>query len=207
MEYVTLSCLQMAMLTKAQTVAVMSTLVGNIIIKVQKHHPEFTAPEIASALAVISGSVLLFIGLVRLGWIVELIPLVAITSFMTGAAISIAVGQVPTLLGLKGINTREASYKVFINTLKGLPTGGLDAAMGLSALFLLYLIRAVCTIMGNKQPHRRKFWFFVSTLRMAFVILLYILISWAVNRNVKVASKAKFKVLGTVPRGKPQSSM
>ena len=36
---------------------------------------------------------------------------------------------------------------------------------------------------------------------MAFVILLYILISYLVNRNVKEASKAKFKILGKVPRG------
>jgi sodium-independent sulfate anion transporter 11 len=43
---------------------------------------------------------------------------------------------------------------------------------------------------------------------MAFVILLYILVSWLVNRNIKVLhaakpnmSKAKFKILGKVPRG------
>jgi sodium-independent sulfate anion transporter 11 len=43
---------------------------------------------------------------------------------------------------------------------------------------------------------------------MAFVILLYILISWLVNRNIKALkgpkpnmNKAKFKILGRVPRG------
>jgi sodium-independent sulfate anion transporter 11 len=43
---------------------------------------------------------------------------------------------------------------------------------------------------------------------MAFVILLYILISWLVNRNIKALhaakpdmKKAKFKILGKVPRG------
>jgi sodium-independent sulfate anion transporter 11 len=64
------------------TVAVMSTIVGNIVVKVRKEHPEMTAPDIARALSVIAGAVLLFIGLTRLGRIVELIPLVAITSFM-----------------------------------------------------------------------------------------------------------------------------
>ena len=88
-----------------------------------------------------------------------------------------------------------------IDTLKGLPNTKLDAAMGLSALTMLYSIRIFCSIMTKKQPHRKKLWFFLSTLRMAFVILLYILISWLANRNVKDAKLAKFKILGRVPRG------
>ncbi|KAF2017812.1 kinase subdomain-containing protein [Aaosphaeria arxii CBS 175.79] len=183
------------------TVAVMSTIVGNIVIKVQDEHPEMKAPAIASALAVISGAVLLFIGLIRAGWIVEFIPLVAITSFMTGAAISIGVGQVPGMMGIPNINTRGATYRVIIDTLKGLPNTKLDAAIGLTALTMLYGIRAFCNFMTKKQPNKKKLWFFLSTLRMAFVILLYILISYLVNKHVKDAKKAKFKILGKVPRG------
>ncbi|GJC83453.1 sulfate permease 2 [Colletotrichum liriopes] len=184
------------------TVAVMSQLVGNIVLRVRDSHPQYEGPQIAQALAVISGAVLLFIGLVRLGWIVEFIPLVAITSFMTGAAVSIAAGQIPALLGLQGVNTRNPTYEVIIDLLKALPTARIDAAMGLTALFLLYAIRAFCNIMSNRQPQRKKFWFFMSTLRMAFVILLYVLISWLVNRHVNWdAKKAKFKILGKVPSG------
>lgn len=186
----------------SQTVAVMSTIVGNIVTKVQKKHPDFSAEQIARALAVIAGAVLLFIGLIRFGRIVELIPLVAIASFMTGAAISIGVGQVPALLGISGINTRGPTYRVIIDTLKGLPRTKLDAAMGLSALAMLYAIRIFCNIMTKKQPTRKKMWFFLSTLRMAFVILLYILISYLANRHIKGnVKKAKFKILGKVPRG------
>ncbi|KAF2751490.1 sulfate permease 2 [Sporormia fimetaria CBS 119925] len=183
------------------TVAVMSTIVGNIVIKVQDQKPNLAAEAIARALAVLSGAVLLFIGLIRAGWIVEFISLTAITSFMTGAALSIGVGQVPTLMGIPNVNNRDPTYKVIINTLKGLPNTKLDAAIGLSALTLLYGIRIFCNLMSKNQPHRKKMWFFISTLRMAFVILLYILISWLANRNVKDAKKAKFKILGRVPRG------
>jgi sodium-independent sulfate anion transporter 11 len=143
------------------TVAVMSTIVGNIVIKVQETHPEFEATDIARALAVVAGAVLLFIGLIRFGRIVELIPLVAITSFMTGAAISIGAGQVPGMMGIAGVNTRGPTYLVIIDTLKGLPRTKLDAAMGLSALLMLYGIRAFCNFMANKQPSRKKMWFFV----------------------------------------------
>ncbi|KAK3312377.1 sulfate transporter family-domain-containing protein [Apodospora peruviana] len=181
-------------------VAVMSTIVGNIIIDVQGEHPEIPAETIARSLALISGAVLLFLGLVRMGWIVEFIPLVAIASFMTGSAISIAAGQVPTLMGIKGINNRESTYIVIINTLKALPKTKLDAAMGLTALFGLYFIRWFCNLMGRRYPSRQKTWFFISTLRMAFIIIIYILVSWLVNRGL-TAEKAKFKILGTVPSG------
>ncbi|CAO2658051.1 Nn.00g073110.m01.CDS01 [Neocucurbitaria sp. VM-36] len=190
------------------TVAVMSTIVGNIVIKVQDTKPHLQAVDIARALSVIAGSVLLFIGLTRLGRIVELIPLVAITSFMTGAAISIGAGQVPALMGITGVNTRGPTYLVIIHTLQGLPRTKLDAAMGLTALFLLYAIRIFCSWMTRKQPTKKKLWFFISTLRMAFVILLYIMISWLANKDIKGLhnpkndlKKAKFKILGKVPRG------
>ena len=143
------------------TVAVMSTIVGNIVIKIQKRHKNMAAVDIARALAVLAGAVLLAIGLTRLGRIVELIPLVAITSFMTGAAINIAAAQVPALMGISGINNRGATYRVIIDTLKGLPRTKLDAAMGLTPLFLLYAIRAFCNFMTKKQPSRKKMWFFV----------------------------------------------
>lgn len=185
-----------------QTVAVMSTIVGNVVLRVQVDYPDIPAEQVARGLAVISGSVLLFLGLTRLGFIVEFIPLVAITSFMTGAAISIASGQVPALLGITGINTREATYIVIINTLKALPKSKLDSAMGVSALVLLYAIRVFCSYMGKKQPRHSKTWFFISTLRMVFVVLLYTMISWLVNRNISKAADAKFKILGTVPSGK-----
>ncbi|KAH9905743.1 sulfate permease 2 [Xylariomycetidae sp. FL2044] len=183
------------------TVAVMSTLVGRIVNRVTTEHPELPPEMIARGLSVIAGAVLLFIGLARLGWIVEFIPLVAICSFMTGAAINILVGQVPKLMGIKGVNTREATYKVIIDTLKGLPKTKIDAAMGLTALFMLYALRWFCEFMAKRQPAKKKMWFFVGTLRLAFVILLYTLISWLANRNVTDAKKAKFEILRTVPSG------
>jgi len=178
----------------------MSTLVGNIITKAKKTHPKVKGPDIATCLAVIAGAIIVTIGLLRLGRIVDLIPLVSISAFMTGSALNIAVGQVPGLMGISGFNTRDATYKVFIHTLQGLPRTTLDAAMGLTALTMLYLIRSACKFAAKKFPKQQKTIFFISTLRTAFVILLYTLISWLVNRHHR--KKPLFKILGTVPRGK-----
>lgn len=118
---------------------------------------------------------------------------------MTGSAINIAAGQVPALMGITGFDTRAPTYRVIINTLKGLPRTNLNASFGLTALFLLYAIRITCGQLAKKFPRRAKMYFFISTLRTAFVILLYILFSYLVNRHHR--SKPRISILGTVPRG------
>ncbi|KAG0650872.1 Sulfate permease II [Hyphodiscus hymeniophilus] len=180
-------------------VAVASTLTGQILIRAAKTHPDVPGHVIASALAVIAGCVIIFLGLIRWGWIVDLISLTSIAAFMTGSALNIAVGQVPTMMGITGFDTRAPTYKVVINILKHLGRTNLDAAMGLTALFLLYAIRLSCKYAAKKWPRRQKAFFFIATLRTAFVILLYTMISWLVNRHHR--KKPLFKILKTVPRG------
>ena len=81
----------------------MSLTVSQIIKSVQSAHPnEWEGPQIATTLAFICGFIVLGIGLLRLGWIVEFIPLPAVSGFMTGSAINIVAGQVPGLMGITG---------------------------------------------------------------------------------------------------------
>jgi sodium-independent sulfate anion transporter 11 len=183
----------------------MSQLVGNILIKAAKTHPDVPGHVIASTLALVSGCIVVFIGLVRCGWIVDLISLISICTYMTGSALNIAVGQVPTLMGLTGFDTRASTFEVFINSLKHLRTATIDSAMGLTALFLLYFIRSACKLAAKKFPSHQKLIFFISTLRTVFVILLYTMISWLVNRDHR--KKPIFKILGTVPRGECDSTL
>jgi sodium-independent sulfate anion transporter 11 len=136
-------------------VAVMSTLVGQILVKAAKTNPEVPGHVIASCMAVIAGCIIAAIGFLRCGWIVDLIPLTSISAFMTGSAINIAVGQVPTLMGITGFNTRASTYLVLIHTLQGLPRTTLDAAIGLTALTMLYLIRFVSLTHYHYTTHRR----------------------------------------------------
>jgi sodium-independent sulfate anion transporter 11 len=179
----------------------MSTIVGNVVLHAQEVDPSIPGHVIASALAVICGCIIVAIGLARMGWIVDLISLTAITAFMTGSAISIAAGQVPTMMGISSrLNTRDPTYLVIINTLRQLGHSTLDAAMGLTALTMLYIIRYACQWAAKKHPNQKKTFFFISTLRTVFVILLYTMISWLVNKDHR--QKPLFKILGTVPRGR-----
>jgi len=177
----------------------MSTVTGNVVDQVRVSHPDIPGHVVASALAIIAGTIVCFIGLIRCGWIVDFISLATISAFMTGSALNIAVGQVPSLMGITGFSNRESTYKVVINILKHLGRTKLDAAMGLTALFVLYAIRSACNFAARRIPSRAKTFFFLSTLRTVFVILLYTMISWLANRHHR--SKPVFSILGKVPRG------
>ncbi|KAF8759798.1 Sulfate permease [Rhizoctonia solani] len=161
-------------------VAVMSLQVANVIKHVQNSHPNlYTGPEIAVALAFICGFIVLGIGLLRIGRIVEFIPAPAVSGFMTGSAISIVAGQVPGLFGINGrFDTRAATYKVIINTLKNLKHSTKDAAFGVTGLFALYAIKYVFMYLTKRFPNRERLFFFISIARNAFVIIVLTLAAY-----------------------------
>ncbi|KAG7131474.1 Sulfate permease 2 like protein [Verticillium longisporum] len=174
------------------TTAIGSLLVGSTVTAVEEKQPGvYTAAEVAASLSLISGMILLAIGLLRLGWVVDFIPYTSISAFVTAAAITILSTQFPVALGIRGINTREAPYKVIINTLKNLGHTELDAAIGLTSILLLYLIKTACSQLEVRKPKRRRVWSIISSLRFTFVIVMFTIISYLVNYKLP-RDEAKF---------------
>lgn len=184
-----------------QPVAVMSTLVGTIITDVQSIHPGIPEVQIAMSIAVACGGIVTFMGLARLGFIVDFIPLPSIAAFTTGSAITISSGLIKQLLGeTADFSTRGPAYRVIIDSLKHLPTSSrYDAAMGVSALGMLYLIRIGCSYGARKHPQHAKTFFFISSLRAAMVIFTFTAISAAVN--IHHPNRPVFAIVGAIPRG------
>lgn len=184
-------------------VAVMSLQVAQVIKYIDsKHRNRWSGPEIAINVAFMCGFIILGIGLLGLGWIVELIPIPVIAGFMTGSAINIAVSQVPGLMGITGFDTRAATFHVVINTLKGLGRTQKDAAFGLVGLVTLYAIRMTCNHLSRRYPRRAQLFFFISAFRSAFVIIVMTFASWLYTRHHKSKKGAyPIKILQTVPRG------
>lgn len=185
-------------------VAVLSTLVGNVVHAVQDSEPDIEAHVIASALSVVSGTLVLAMGLFRWGWIVDLISITCLSAFMTASAVTIAASQLPALLGLTGFSNRDAPYKVIINTFNHITEASADAVVGLSALFVLYLIRSVLTGAASAYPRRKRLIFFMNTMRSVVVIIVYTIISFVMNRDRR--GHPVFDVLGKVPQGKKAHS-
>ncbi|KAF5248512.1 hypothetical protein FANTH_5913 [Fusarium anthophilum] len=146
-------------------VAVLSTVVGNVVQDVQNSGQNVQAHVVASALSIIAGFIVLVIGLLRCGWIVDLISITSLSAFMTGSAITICVGQLPALLGLSGFSNRDSPYKVLANTIEHLGEAGYDAIVGVSALSILYLIRQGFTAAADRYPKYKRLLFFTNTMR------------------------------------------
>ncbi|EKJ71404.1 hypothetical protein FPSE_08412 [Fusarium pseudograminearum CS3096] len=183
------------------TTAIGSLLVGEIVTHVHEARPDtYTSVEIAKTLSFMTGIILFALGLLRLGWLVEVIPYIPVSAFITAASIIIMCTQLPVLLGIPGVNTRDDPYKVLISTMRKLPDAQLDAAIGITCLVLLELAKYVFTKLEARQPARKKLWSIMSSLRLTFAMLLYTLVSYLVNRNLS-EKESKFRIVGHINQG------
>ncbi|KAI8643250.1 sulfate transporter family-domain-containing protein [Parasitella parasitica] len=176
----------------------MSLLVGQTVTKITAEYDTITGPQIAVALSLLTGAIAMFIGLVRLGILVDFIPGPAIAGFMTGSAITISIGQWPKLFGIKGINTQDSSYLIFGNFFKNLPNTKLDVAFGLSGLVWLYGVRYGCTWLGKRYPKYANHFFFLSIMRNGVLVIFGTLIAFLINIG---KSTSPISILKTVPAG------
>ncbi|KAF8578171.1 sulfate permease [Ramaria rubella] len=185
-------------------VAVMSLETEKVISRIMKVHPgQWDAPTIATTLAFVCGCIVLGMGLLRLGWIVEFIPAPAVSGFMTGSAINIVAGQVPGLFGISNrLDTKGATYLVIMNTFKNLQHSTLDATFGVIGLFSLYAIKWTFAHLTKRYPRYERPFFFISVMRNAFVMVILTLASWLYCRN-RIDKKGNYpiSILQTVPRG------
>ncbi|VEU23284.1 DEKNAAC104412 [Brettanomyces naardenensis] len=183
-------------------VAVMSMELGKIIGRVEARSNNAYLPhEIGTTLALLCGAITLGIGLLRLGFIVELIPLPAVLAFMGGSAFNIMLGQIPGLMGFsKYVNTRDASYKIAINTLKNLHRTKVDAAFGLVSVFILYFWRWGAAQLYKKYPKNRAF-FYLQHIRAAVVIIFATVISWAIIKDYPPGKTPAYKIIGKIQSG------
>ncbi|CEG82927.1 hypothetical protein RMATCC62417_16915 [Rhizopus microsporus] len=176
----------------------MSLLVGQTITKITSETPTITGPEIAVTMSLLTGAIAMFIGLVRLGILVDFIPGPAIAGFMTGSAITISIGQWPKLFGIKGINTQDSSYLIFGNFFKNLPNTKLDVAFGLSGLVWLYGVRYGCQYLSRRYPKYSTTFFFFSIMRNGLLIIFATLIAFLINIG---KTTSPISILKTVPAG------
>ena len=115
----------------------------------------------------LQGVVIFFLGALRLGWLVEFIPAPAVGGFVTGSAIQIIASQLPPLLGIK--SEGGSSFEIFWNTLRNIRKARLDAALGVSGLASLSLIRWICSALTRKYPHHGPYFLSLPTLSNIFL--------------------------------------
>ncbi|KAH8554789.1 sulfate transporter family-domain-containing protein [Umbelopsis sp. PMI_123] len=179
--------------------AVMSLLIGQTITHLTSSTTfTYSGPEIASALALFGGIVSVFIGLVRLGIVVDFIPNPAIAGFMTGSAITISIGQWPNLFGIKTVNTQDSAYLIFGHFFQQLPQTQVDVAFGLVGLVWLYGVRFGANYLTRRYPKYERTLFFINIMRNGILVIFGTLIAYLINIG---KSTSPISILKTVPAG------
>ncbi|KAI9326993.1 sulfate transporter family-domain-containing protein [Obelidium mucronatum] len=176
--------------------AVLSLVVGQTI---NIYIPNATGAEAAVFAATMSfwiGLVEFGLGLLQWGVVVDFVPVpviaglnlftllcsvsntcsVSILGFTSGAGLQIIIGQLPTLTGIKGINTNNAPYKVLLEFLKNLDrVSPLDLLFGLISLGVILVLKSLSR-RSNKMAI--PFMKYVGFLRNTIVIAVFTAISF-----------------------------
>ncbi|KAF2669432.1 sulfate permease [Microthyrium microscopicum] len=183
------------------TTAIGSLLVGEVVATVEEaKNGLYSHEEAAKTLSLLAGSVLLVCGFLRLGWLIEFIPYVPISAFVTSASITIMTTQFPVVLGITDINKRDSPYHVILNTFRGLGRIQTDAYIGLSSIVLLFFLKSVFDRLETRQPERKRMWATLSSLRMTFTMILFTMISQMAHYGLP-EDQTRFRIVGKIENG------
>ncbi|KAI9349749.1 sulfate transporter family-domain-containing protein [Obelidium mucronatum] len=175
--------------------AVQSLLVGQTI---ATYIPNATPAEkimFAITLAFWSGVFQTFVGVFRLGVIVDFVPVPVIAGFTSGAGVQIIIQQLPGLFGIKGINTNSSpSYQVLYDFFSNI--GNLakyDAIFGVSAFFLILIVKYSFHAASKKVDSLK----YIGFLCYALALIVFTSISYVVRDNKDIP----LSIVKTIPYG------
>lgn len=161
--------------------------------------PEYIA--VALLLALISGIMLLVMGLLRLGFIANFLSHPVISGFITASGILIAVSQLKHILGIEasGHNLIEMVQALVSN----LPqTNGPTVIIGVISTAFLFWVR------GNFKPLLMKFGISerLATIGTKIGPVIAVVVAILVVASLGLADKG-VKIVGDIPKGLPALSV
>ncbi|CAG8937248.1 unnamed protein product [Penicillium salamii] len=156
--------------------AIMGLLTGEIVTDIIKE--AYAAGSVATAVAFWVGIYSLALGIFRLGFLLEFIPLPVLSGYVSGAAITIILQQLKGLFGEgKSANDTAGVIRVFFQRLPN--TNWRAFLIGFSGIILLILLQLV----GRKWGKMYRGLWYLSIARNALVLIIFTAISWGVNKS------------------------
>src|SRR5579871_1004669 len=98
--------------------------------------------EYAATLALMVGAILVLAGVLRMGWIANLLSIPVTTGFLAGIAVHIVVSQLPTLLGVPGGGNSLFSHIAVLAANIG-HTNLFVLALGIGVFFVIIFVERV----------------------------------------------------------------
>lgn len=183
--------------------AIMGLLTGQIVTDLVAKG--YDAGAIASAAAFWVGVYSLILGLLRLGFLLDFIPLPVLSGYVSGAAITIVLQQLKGLFGEgKSADDTAGVIRVFFQRLPN--TNWRAFLIGLSGIILLLGLQYVGRKWGKSH---RSFWY-LSIARNALALIIFTLISWGVNKSRPddpLFGISQVTGAGIIPPRKPDSNL
>ncbi|CAH1113647.1 unnamed protein product [Psylliodes chrysocephalus] len=165
-------------------------------------------PEYAIMLCLLTGIVMLLMGLFGLGFLLDFVSGPVASGFTSAVALIIVTSQVKDILGIK------ASGNTFVETWTSLfkdihNTQGWDAMLGVVCIAVLLILRIIGTLkiepnheseeLTTVQKLVNKFVWLIGTARNAILVIVCGFIGYSFCLN----GEPPFKVIGHVPQGLP----
>ncbi|KAJ3097907.1 hypothetical protein HK100_005227, partial [Physocladia obscura] len=149
----------------------------------------------SATLAFWTGVLELFIGLFRIGLLVDFVPVPVVAGFTSGAGIQIVIQQLPGLFGVKNVNTNNAPYQVLIDfftqAIKGISIP--DTIFGIVSLAAIFTIKIFAKLGSSRVPWLK----YIGYLGHAIVLLIATGISYSFRNN----SSVSFSMVKNIPYG------
>jgi sodium-independent sulfate anion transporter 11 len=181
----------------------MGLLTGEIVTDLVKDG--YSAAVIASTAAFWVGIYSLVLGLLRLGFLLDFIPASVLSGYVSGAAITILLQQLKGLFGQSKTGSDTAGViRYFFHLLP--QTKWRDFLIGFSGLIIIFGLQFI----GRRWGKRYRALWYLSVARNALVLVLFTVISWAVNRHQPSAplfSISKVTGTGILPPKAPDTDL
>ncbi|KAK7907953.1 sulfate permease [Apiospora marii] len=139
---------------------------------------EYSPTAIASAVAFMVGAYNLVLGLFGLGFLLEFVSVPVLSGFISATSLTIGFGQLGSLVGLS--DTPDGIFNITGYALKRLPQwDGPTCAIGFGTVAILLALEKLGKTLGKKNFVIK----YIASSRAVFVVILFTLISFFVNRD------------------------
>jgi sodium-independent sulfate anion transporter 11 len=155
--------------------SILGLLTAEAIHDIQKDGYEPAA--IASAIAFLVGVFSLAIGLLKLGFLLDFVSGPVLTGWISAVAFVIGLGQLGSLVGIKGGSGTVTILRNVIGHLDKVKP--LTITIGLTGILFLLILEHV----GKRWGKKNKWLKFLCTSRAVVVLFVYTLMSYLVNRG------------------------
>lgn len=159
-------------------------------------------------LAFVAGCIELLLGILKLGFITDFIPLPVTSAFTSATALVICASQLKSISGTAYLATNFSSYIVgFFENISAVKFG--DVGLGVGCIAALLLLRKVQDIpvadSNPKQKSIKKILWYITIARNALVVFICSALSYYLTNGGDATSPYKLsgKVVSGLPKFQP----